>query len=130
MENILYVMNYGPLTAITRAFTAVPLHAFSSGIIYFKNNKSNIKTFQNVLDMKNNRDTVIDNNVFDQAVLNYILFYEKKYDNISFGDLVENNPIKFKNQVICHFPGGVGNNNKLEKMNKFYNIIKLVQQRY
>tara|TARA_B110001469_G_C9625159_1_gene312014 strand:+ start:223 stop:1152 length:930 start_codon:yes stop_codon:yes gene_type:complete len=100
------------------------IHSFSSGIIYFKNTKDNIKTFQKVLDMKNNKNTIIDKFVFDQPVLNYILFNEKKYDNISFGNLVENNPQKLVNQVICHFPGGVGSY-KYGKMNKFYNIIKL-----
>lgn len=36
MENILYVMGSGLLTALTRAFTAVPMHALAGGIMgYF-----------------------------------------------------------------------------------------------
>jgi RsiW-degrading membrane proteinase PrsW (M82 family) len=33
MENILYVLDSGPLTALTRAFTAVPMHALAAGIM-------------------------------------------------------------------------------------------------
>jgi RsiW-degrading membrane proteinase PrsW (M82 family) len=33
MENILYVMNSGLLTALVRAFTAVPMHALAAGIM-------------------------------------------------------------------------------------------------
>jgi RsiW-degrading membrane proteinase PrsW (M82 family) len=33
MENILYVLPGGPLTALVRAFTAIPLHAFASGLM-------------------------------------------------------------------------------------------------
>lgn len=99
------------------------ISAFSSGVIYFKNNNKNIDCFKKVLDIKNDKKLKID--FFDQPVLNYILYNENNYDNETFNKKVINNPEKYNNETICHFPGGVGNSNKCSKMLDFLKMNNL-----
>jgi lipopolysaccharide biosynthesis glycosyltransferase len=91
--------------------------SFTSGIIYFKNKKKNLDCFQKVLDEKGKINSV----VYDQPALNYILYNESNYDLKSFENKVKNfDKYDYNNETICHFPGGVGNINKYQKMSDFY----------
>ena len=94
--------------------------SFSSGMFYFKNTELNRKIMNETYKLRSN-----DFDFFDQPYFNYVAY---KYDNYSV-DLLNgkavNNPTTHNGEVVCHFPGGVGNNeSKISKMTKFFEYMK------
>ena len=107
-----------------------PTSAFTSGILFFNNCNEIKELFANILNhIKNNTLNFIPA-TFDQPFIVYHAVKNNLYDNQKLINIVINNPTKFNNETISHFPGikgkpgGVGNfEDKYERMKKYSNII-------
>ena len=100
--------------------------AFSSGILLFKNNPIIKELFSKILLHINNH---INNNYripdcLDQPFIVYHAIKNNLYNNKRLFGIVINNPNKFNNETISHFPGGPGHyESKIVKMTNYMNQI-------
>ncbi len=107
--------------------------AFTSGILLFRNCYKMKKLFEDILNhIKNhineNKEIPI---CLDQPFIIYHAFKNNIYDNQILKNKVVNNPIEFKGESICHFPGGPGHyESKIDKMKKFMNNIMMNKINY
>jgi hypothetical protein len=98
--------------------------SFTSGILLF-NNCNEIKNLFNITMnaiIENINNNGIKPVAYDQAFINYYAIINNLYNNTLLINYCINNPeiFNYKNHIISHFPGGVGNySSKYDKMNNY-----------
>lgn len=103
------------------------IEAFTSGIILFNQVNKLEKFFKNTLSsilnfITNNKN--VEPPCYDQPFIVYEAITKNFYNNTRLFGLVVNNPENFNNEIISHFPGGVGwYESKIEKMNKYLRYL-------
>jgi lipopolysaccharide biosynthesis glycosyltransferase len=102
--------------------------AFTSGILFFKNNIAIIELFNKITGhiqsyIYEQKNPIPD--CLDQPFIVYNSVIENKYNNKILIKYVENNPLVVNSEkIIYHFPGGPGHfDSKQHKMNFFWNKI-------
>ena len=94
--------------------------SFSSGMMYFKNTDLNKKIFDETYALRKK-----DFDFFDQPYFNYVAYKYKNYNVDLLNGKAINNPFTHNGETVCHFPGGVGNNeSKISKMTKFWKYME------
>ena len=130
LENKLYALQEGntnsPLWG-SQFFDKNPnCSAFTSGILLFNNHKVIKDLFSQILLHIHNHITS-DLHIptcLDQPFIVYHAVKNNLYNNQKLINIVINNPNKFNNETISHFPGGPGHYaSKIVKMSNFMNNV-------
>jgi alpha-N-acetylglucosamine transferase len=126
LENKLYALQEGNTNHVFWGkdfFENNPnIDAFSSGIMLF-NNHIEIETLfalTNQHIQKHVENKLPIPGTVDQPFIVYQAVVNKLYDNTRLIGLVVNNPVSYNNEIISHFPGGLGHyTSKIVKMQNY-----------